>query len=136
MERTSLIRLLISENAGHGRTSVSAQGVKSLPSLAVCGVDVTVSRACADQDGPPALGALHEGQVPDGAVVHAELQVRPLDPKTQWTPFKTVCPVPAELGKKSVPVALQVSALKGSTLTNLSLEPVANSCPQWLQATQ
>ncbi len=34
------------------------------------------------------------------------------------------------------PVALQVSGLKGSTLTYLSLEPVASSCPHGLQATQ
>lgn len=34
------------------------------------------------------------------------------------------------------PVALQVSGLKGSTLTYLSLEPVASNCPQGLQATQ
>lgn len=36
----------------------------------------------------------------------------------------------------TLPVALQVSALKGSTLTYLSFEPVANNCPQGLHATQ
>lgn len=36
----------------------------------------------------------------------------------------------------SVPVALQESVLKGSTLTNLSLEPVASRWPQGLQARQ
>lgn len=55
---------------------MSAEGVEALSSLAVGGVDVTVSGPGADQDGAPALGALHEGQVPDGAVMHAELQVR------------------------------------------------------------
>lgn len=74
---------------GLGRTSVAAQRVKPLPSLTVCGVDVAVSGARADQDGPPALGALHEGQVPDGAVMHAELQVRPFGQKAQ---IKPVCP--------------------------------------------
>lgn len=72
-----------SERPGSGRTSVAAQRVEPLPPLAVCGVDVAVSGAGADQDGPPALGALHEGQVPDGAVVHAELQVGPFGQKTQ-----------------------------------------------------
>lgn len=37
---------------------------------------------------------------------------------------------------RALPVALHVSALKGSTLTYLSLEPVASNCPQGLQATQ
>lgn len=68
---------------GLGRTSVAAQRVQPLPSLAVGGVDVAVPSARADQDGPAALGALHEGQVPDGAVMHAELQVRPFRQKTQ-----------------------------------------------------
>lgn len=36
----------------------------------------------------------------------------------------------------ALPVALQVSALKGSTLTYLSFDPVANNCPQGLHATQ
>ena len=75
---------------------MSAQGVKSLPALAVCGVDVAVSGPCADQDGPPTLGALHEGQVPDGAVMHAELQVRPFDQKTPVRPVQTARPVEAE----------------------------------------
>lgn len=122
-----------SEGEGVGRTGVAAQSVKPLPSLTVRGVDVAVSGARADQDGPPALGALHEGQVPDGTVVHAELQVGPFDQKTQ---IKPGCPVHEEVAEHPVPVALQVSALKGRTLTNLSLEPVANSCPQRLQATQ
>lgn len=56
-------------------TRVSTEGVEALSSLAVGGVDVTVSGSGADQDGAAALGALHEGQVPDGAVMHAELQV-------------------------------------------------------------
>lgn len=37
---------------------------------------------------------------------------------------------------RPLPVALQVSALKGSTLTYLSFDPVASNCPQGLQATQ
>lgn len=56
-------------------TSVSAQGVQALSPLTVCGVDVAVPSPSADQDGAPALRSLHEGQVPDGAVMHAELQV-------------------------------------------------------------
>ena len=40
------------------------------------------------------------------------------------------------LHTRPLPVALQVSALKGSTLTYLSFDPVANNCPQGLQATQ
>lgn len=83
MERGRLMRLITSENDDFGYTSVSAQGVESLPSLTVCGVDVAVPGPCADQDGPPALRTLHEGQVPDGAVMHAELQVRPFDQKTR-----------------------------------------------------
>lgn len=50
-----------------------------------------------------------------------------------WTVNENKC---FELNIHTVPVALQVSALKGSTFTYLSLEPVANSCPQGLQATQ
>lgn len=78
------------EGEGVGRTGVAAQSVKPLPSLTVRGVDVAVPGARADQDGPPALGALHEGQVPDGAVVHAELQVRPFDQKTEIKPGRPV----------------------------------------------
>lgn len=40
------------------------------------------------------------------------------------------------LHTRPLPVALQVSALKGSTLTYLSFDPVASNCPQGLQATQ
>lgn len=56
-------------------TCVSTEGVQTLSSLAVGGVDVTVSGSGTDQDGSPAFWTLHEGQVSDGAVVHAELQV-------------------------------------------------------------
>lgn len=58
-----------------GCTRVSAQGVQTLSSLTIGGVDVTVSSTGADQDGSSAFWALHEGQVSDGAVMHAELQV-------------------------------------------------------------
>lgn len=54
---------------------MSAEGVQTLSSLTVCGVDVTVSGSGADQDGSSAFRALHEGQVSNGAIVHAELQV-------------------------------------------------------------
>lgn len=57
------------------RTSVSTQGVKALSSLTVCCVDVAVSSTSTDQDGSSTLRALHEGQVPDGTIMHAELQV-------------------------------------------------------------
>lgn len=57
-------------------TRVSAECVQTLSPLAIGGVDVTVSSSGADQDGSSALWTLHEGQVPDGAVMHAELQVR------------------------------------------------------------
>lgn len=56
-------------------TCVSTQGVQTLSPLTVRGVDVAVSSSGADQDGASALWTLHEGQVSDGAVVHAELQV-------------------------------------------------------------
>lgn len=56
-------------------TCVSTESVQTLPSLAVSGVDVTVSSSGADQDGSSTLWAFHEGQVSDGAVMHAELQV-------------------------------------------------------------
>ncbi len=55
------------------RTCVSTEGVQTLSSLTVGGVDVTVSSSGADQDGSPTLWTLHEGQVSDGAVMHAEL---------------------------------------------------------------
>lgn len=54
---------------------MSTEGMQTLSSLAVGGVDVTVSGSGTDQDGSPAFWTLHEGQVSDGAVVHAELQV-------------------------------------------------------------
>lgn len=63
---------------------MSTKGVKTLSSLTVCCVDVTVSSPCTDQDGPSALRALHEGQVPDGTVMHAELQVWPLIRGAHW----------------------------------------------------
>lgn len=141
------------------RTGVSAQGVKALSPLTVRCVDVAVSSPGTDQDGSSTLRALHEGQVPDGTVMHAELQVwawirgahsgqkhrvpstgdhlniglyrfRNVAGKTDMT-YRILSKI-----YKIVPVALQLSALKGRTLTYLSLEPVANSCPQWLQATQ
>lgn len=55
--------------------------MQTLSSLTVGGVDVTVSGSGADQDGSSTLGTLHEGQVSDCAIVHAELQVRALDIK-------------------------------------------------------
>lgn len=57
------------------RTCVSTERVQPLPSLTVSGVDVTVPGSGADQDGSSTLWTLHEGQVSDGAIVHAELQV-------------------------------------------------------------
>lgn len=54
---------------------MSAERVQTLAPLTVGGVDVTVSSSGADQDGSSTLRTLHEGQVSDGAVVHAELQV-------------------------------------------------------------
>lgn len=57
------------------RTCVSTEGVQTLSSLTVSGVDVTVSSSGANQDGSSTLWTLHEGQVSDGAVMHAELQV-------------------------------------------------------------
>lgn len=61
--------------SAHLYTCMSAKGMKTLSSLAVSGVDVTVSSSGADQNGPSTFGPLHEGQVSNGAVVHAELQV-------------------------------------------------------------
>lgn len=52
---------------------MSTQGVQALSSLTVGGVYVAVSGSSADQDGSSALRTLHEGQVPDGTIVHAEL---------------------------------------------------------------
>lgn len=57
-------------------TCVATERVQSLASLAVGGVDVTVSGSGADQDGSATLWTLHEGKVSDGAVMHAKLQVR------------------------------------------------------------
>ena len=54
-------------------TCVTAESVQPLASLTVGGVDVAVPRPGTHQDGPPALGPLQEGQVPDRAIVHAEL---------------------------------------------------------------
>lgn len=61
-------------------TCVATERVQPLSSLTVGGVDVTVSSSGADQDGPSTLWTLHEGQVSDGAIVHAELQVRACEP--------------------------------------------------------
>ena len=66
----------VQETSCCGHTGVSTQCMEALSSLTVCSVDVAVSGPGTDQDGSSTLGALHEGQVPDGAVVHAELQVR------------------------------------------------------------
>ena len=117
---------------------MSAERVQTLAPLTVGGVDVTVSSSGADQDGSSTLRTLHEGQVADGAVMHAELQVWAW-PQRDINTHETGSEVPIGPAPKyplSVPVALHVSALKGRTLTYLSLEPVASSCPQWLQATQ
>ena len=57
---------------------MSAEGVQALSPLTVGGVDVAISGPGTDQDGSSALGPIHEGQVADGAVMHAELQVRAL----------------------------------------------------------
>jgi hypothetical protein len=59
------------------RTGVSTERVQTLASLTVRDVDVAVPRPRADQRRAARAPALHEGQVPDGPVVHAELQVRP-----------------------------------------------------------
>lgn len=64
------------------QTCVSTEGVQTLPSLTVGGVDVTVPGSGADQDGSSTLRTLHEGQVSDCAIMHAELKVRALDIRT------------------------------------------------------
>lgn len=56
-------------------TCVSTEGVQTLSSLTVRGVDVTVTGSGADQDGSSTFWTLHESQVSDGAIMHAELQV-------------------------------------------------------------
>ena len=56
---------------------MATERVQTLAPLAVSGINVAVPGSGTDQDGPPALRALHEGQVSDGAIMHAELQVRP-----------------------------------------------------------
>lgn len=61
---------------GGAYTCVPTERVQALPPLAVGGVDIAVPRTSADQDGPTALGTLHEGQIANGAVMHAEFQVR------------------------------------------------------------
>lgn len=61
------------------RTCVSIEGVQALTSLAVGGVDVTVSCSSTDQDGSSTFRTLHESQVSDSTVMHAELQVWALD---------------------------------------------------------
>lgn len=54
---------------------VSTQCMKTLSSLAVSGIDVAVSGSSTDQDRSSTLRALHEGQVPNSTIMHAELQV-------------------------------------------------------------
>lgn len=54
---------------------MSTEGVQTLSSLAVCGVDVTVSGPGTDQDGSSTFRPLHEGQVSYGTVMHTKLQV-------------------------------------------------------------
>lgn len=68
---------------GAPRTCVPTERVQPLSSLTVGGVDVAVSSPGADQDGPATLWTLHEGQVSDGAIVHAELQVWPCEPSQE-----------------------------------------------------
>lgn len=68
---------------------MATERVQSLASLAVSGVDVTVSGAGADQDGSSALWTLHEGQVSDGAIMHAELQVRACQLRQQTPELNT-----------------------------------------------
>lgn len=67
------VRVSLSE---YLHTCVSTECVQTLSSLAVGSVDVAVSSSGADEDGPPTLWPLHEGQVSDGAVMHAELKIR------------------------------------------------------------
>ena len=64
-------------------TGVAAERVQALAPLTVRDVDVAVPRPRADQGRAARAAALHEGQVPDGPVVHAELQVRPCSTHTQ-----------------------------------------------------
>ena len=49
--------------------------MKALTSLTIGGVNVAVSSPGTDQDGSSTLGSLQECQVPDGTIMHAELQI-------------------------------------------------------------